>query len=112
MKTPVILSLATVLAVLVTVSSCDRDSGGTTRAEIKKEVREAKAEARETASSSGAHMQWKGHWNETKGKLKQAYGSLTDDDLIYQEGKEDELYGRLQKKLGKTRAEIDDLLSK
>jgi uncharacterized protein YjbJ (UPF0337 family) len=48
----------------------------------------------------------KGSWNEAKGKLKQKYGQLTDDDLIFAEGKEDELYGRLQKKLGKTKEDI------
>jgi uncharacterized protein YjbJ (UPF0337 family) len=50
----------------------------------------------------------KGSWNELKGKLKQAYGDLTDDDLTYEEGKDDELLGRLQKKTGKTK---DDLRS-
>jgi uncharacterized protein YjbJ (UPF0337 family) len=45
----------------------------------------------------------KGSWNEMKGKLKQAYGSLTDDDLRYEDGKEDELLGRLQQKTGKTK---------
>ncbi len=54
---------------------------------------------------------WKGNWNEKKGKLKQKYGSLTDDDLAYQEGKEDEFFGRLQKKLGKTKDEIRKLIS-
>ncbi|HTE31016.1 MAG TPA: CsbD family protein [Chryseolinea sp.] len=48
----------------------------------------------------------KGNWNEIKGKLKQKYGNLTDDDLIFAEGKEDELYGRLQKRLGKTKDEL------
>jgi uncharacterized protein YjbJ (UPF0337 family) len=48
----------------------------------------------------------KGTWNEIKGKLKQKYADLTDDDLKFAEGKEDELYGRLQKKLGKTKEEI------
>jgi uncharacterized protein YjbJ (UPF0337 family) len=48
----------------------------------------------------------KGTWNETKGKLKQKYSELTDDDLAFTEGKEDELLGRLQKKLGKTKDEI------
>lgn len=48
----------------------------------------------------------KGSWNELKGKLKQTYGNLTDDDLKYEEGKEDELLGRLQKKTGKSK---DDL---
>jgi uncharacterized protein YjbJ (UPF0337 family) len=48
----------------------------------------------------------KGNWNELKGKLKQKYADLTDDDLMYAEGKEDELYGRLQQKLGKTKEEL------
>lgn len=48
----------------------------------------------------------KGAWNEVKGKLKQKYGQLTDDDLTFSEGKEDELYGRLQQRLGKTKEEI------
>ncbi len=48
----------------------------------------------------------KGNWNEMKGKLKQKYGQLTDDDLIFAEGKEDELMGRLQKKLGRTKEEL------
>lgn len=49
----------------------------------------------------------KGNWNELKGKLKQKYADLTDDDLMYAEGKEDELYGKLQQKLGKTKEEIE-----
>ncbi len=48
----------------------------------------------------------KGTWNTVKGKLKQAYGNLTEDDLKYEEGKDDELLGRLQQKTGKTK---DDL---
>ena len=51
-------------------------------------------------------QQLKGSWNEVKGKLKQKYGQLTDDDLAYQEGKDDELFGRLQQRLGKTKEEI------
>ncbi len=51
-------------------------------------------------------LQIKGAWNQVKGKLKQKYANLTDDDLTYAEGKEDELYGRLQKRLGKTKEEI------
>jgi len=47
-----------------------------------------------------------GNWNEIKGKLKQKYGDLTDNDLAFAKGKEDELYGRLQQKLGKTKDEI------
>lgn len=48
----------------------------------------------------------KGNWNEIKGKLKQKYADLTDDDLMFAEGKEDELFGRLQKRLGKTKDEL------
>lgn len=51
-------------------------------------------------------LQIKGSWNAMKGKLKQKYATLTNDDLTYVEGKEEELYGRLQKLLGKTREEI------
>ena len=53
-----------------------------------------------------------GNWNEIKGKLKQKYGDLTDNDLTFAEGKEDELYGRLQKKLGKTKDEIKSEIEK
>jgi uncharacterized protein YjbJ (UPF0337 family) len=52
------------------------------------------------------NLQLKGSWNEVKGKLKQKYGQLTDDDLKFAEGKDDELLGRLQQKLGKTKDEL------
>lgn len=48
----------------------------------------------------------KGNWNETKGKLKQKFASLTDSDVLYEEGKHDEMLGRLQIKLGKTKEEL------
>lgn len=51
-------------------------------------------------------LELKGNWNELKGKAKQAHGDLTDDDLRYEEGKEDELLGRLQTKLGKTKDDV------
>lgn len=51
-------------------------------------------------------LELKGKWNQVKGKLKQKYADLTDDDLLFTEGKEDELYGRLQQRLGKTKDEI------
>ena len=51
----------------------------------------------------------KGNWNEFKGKLKQKFADLTDDDLLYEEGKEDEMWGKLQKKIGKTEKEIKSL---
>jgi uncharacterized protein YjbJ (UPF0337 family) len=54
----------------------------------------------------------KGNFEELKGKLKQKFAELTDDDLLFAEGKQDELYGRLQKKLGKTKEEIHDIISK
>lgn len=54
----------------------------------------------------------KGKWSETAGKLKQQFGNLTDDDLLFKKGKEEELLGRLQKKLGKTKEEIRKIISK
>ena len=51
-------------------------------------------------------LEIKGKWNIIKGKLKQAYGDLSDDDLAYEDGKDEELFGRIQKKLGKTRDEV------
>ena len=54
----------------------------------------------------------KGNWNVVKGKLKQTYGNLTDDDLTYMEGQEDELVGRIQRRVGSTAADIRKLLNK
>ena len=51
-------------------------------------------------------LKLKGNWNEMKGKMKQEYADLTDDDLKREEGKDDEFVGRLQKKLGKTKDEV------
>lgn len=51
-------------------------------------------------------LEFKGTWNEVKGKIKQAYADLTDDDLKYEEGKDDELLGKLQQKVGKGRDEL------
>lgn len=56
------------------------------------------------------NLQLKGRFNEIKGKLKQKFASLTDDDLMFEEGEEDELYGRLQQKLGKTKEEVKELV--
>lgn len=52
----------------------------------------------------------KGNWNITKEKLKQKYAQLTDDDLIYEEGQEDELIGQIQKKANRPREEIEAFL--
>jgi uncharacterized protein YjbJ (UPF0337 family) len=54
----------------------------------------------------------KGNWNEVAGKLKQKYAELTDDDLLFKEGKEEELLGKLQKKLGKTKEQVRALIEK
>ncbi len=111
-------------AVIVSLSACDREN----RAEIRKETHQAaqeiKAAAKElkndavdlkdravqSANSEANQLKLKGTWNETKGKLKQKYADLTDDDLLYVEGKEDELYGRMQKRLGKSREEVEKIL--
>ena len=55
---------------------------------------------------SMTNLQIKGSWNEVKGKLKQKYGQLTDNDLTFADGKEDELLGRLQQKLGKSKEDL------
>ena len=55
-------------------------------------------------------LQLKGNWNVTKGKLKQKFAQLRDDDLQYAEGMEDELLGRIQKRLGKSKEEVEKLL--
>lgn len=51
-------------------------------------------------------LKLRGSWNEAKGKVKQAYSNLTDDDLKYEEGKEDEFLGKLQQKTGKAKDEV------
>jgi len=51
-------------------------------------------------------LKLKGNWNELKGKIKQQYADLTDDDLLYEDGKDDELMGRIQTKTGKTKEEL------
>ena len=52
----------------------------------------------------------KGNWNVIQGRLKKEYGDLTDDDLTYAEGEEEELIGRLQVKLGKTKEEVKNII--
>lgn len=54
----------------------------------------------------------KGKWNQVKGKLKEQYAELTDDDLAYEEGKEDQLLGRILEKTGKTKQEVKDFIDK
>ncbi len=52
----------------------------------------------------------KGNWNIQKAKLKQKFADLTDNDFMYEEGQKDEMLGRLQVKLGKTKKELNDFL--
>ena len=56
-------------------------------------------------------LEIKGDWNITKGKLKQKWGQLTDSDLQFAEGKQDELLGRIQKRTGETREAIKKTIS-
>lgn len=56
-------------------------------------------------------LKFNGSWNEIKGKLKQKYAQLTDDDLLFEEGKEDEVLGRLQQKLGETKESLRETIA-
>jgi uncharacterized protein YjbJ (UPF0337 family) len=56
-------------------------------------------------------LQFKGNWNITKGKLKQKWSDLTDDDLTYIEGKEEEMVGRIQRKTGQTREAVEQAIA-
>jgi len=53
----------------------------------------------------------KGDWEQQKGKLKQKFATLTDNDLLFSEGKKEEMLGRLQAKLGKTKEELHKIIS-
>ncbi len=57
-------------------------------------------------------LNMKGNWKEIAGKLKQQFANLTDDDLLFKEGKEEELLGRIQQKLGKTKEEVRKMIAK
>ena len=52
-----------------------------------------------------------GKWNEQKGRLKQKFAVLTDNDLMFVEGKKEEMFGKLQTKLGKTKEELHKIIS-
>jgi uncharacterized protein YjbJ (UPF0337 family) len=58
------------------------------------------------------NLNLKGNWNELKGKLKQQYGELTDDDLTFAEGKEEEMLGRVQQRLGRTKEQVREMIEK
>ena len=53
----------------------------------------------------------KGNWNEQKAKLKQKFAVLTDNDLMFEEGKKEEMFGKLQIKLGKSKEELDKIIA-
>ena len=53
----------------------------------------------------------KGNWEELKGKLKQKFANLTDNDLMFSEGKEEEMLGKVQTRLGKTNEEVRKMMS-
>ncbi len=53
----------------------------------------------------------KGNWNEQKGKLKKQFANLTDNDLMYEEGKKEEMFGKLQIKLGKSKEELHKIIA-
>ena len=71
---------------------------------------DGKTKLNERRSKNMNTLQMKGNWNIVKGKLRQKYAQLTDDDLKYVEGKEEELFGRIQKRTGKTRQEVEQAL--
>ncbi len=111
------LHLLSIAVIAASFTACDKKP--TAKDDVKEEARELRDAVKDAANdakkeadskTSPTKLKIKGNWNEAKGKLKQKYADLTDDDLLYVEGKEDELYGRLQKKLGKSREEIEKIL--
>jgi len=114
MKTPAILLIVSSIA-LISCKETESERAEARAREEAKEVRAAVAEVKQeikTSSTSAEELSWKGNWNERSGKIKQRFATLTDNDLLYEEGKEEELLGRLQQKLGKTRAEIEEILAR
>ena len=121
MKTLTQISLLVCGAAALTLTSCKPDPQAEAREareelrehvkEVREEVREARDDVLDSTVGNSSSLKFKGNWNEIKGKLKQKFADLTDDDVLYIEGKEDELYGRLQQRLGKTREEVDKILN-
>ena len=60
--------------------------------------------------ANATELKVKGNWNEQKGKLKQKFATLTDNDLMFEEGKKDEMLGKLQIKLGKSKEELKKIM--
>ncbi len=99
------------------------DNGRTTRGSVKRSMYKVGDDLQRTiknwmdslenrnVTGPGSSLVMRGSWDDVKGQLKKNYGDLTDDDLMYVEGQEDELLGRLQRKLGKTKDDIVRLIS-
>jgi len=99
------------------------DNGQTTRDSVKRSLTKAGEDMERTmknwmskleksgTTGAGSTLVMHGSWDDVKGQLKQNYAELTEDDLTYAEGKEDELFGKLQVKLGKTKEEIVKLIN-
>ncbi len=121
MKTLNQISLLVCGTAALTLTSCKPDPQAEAREareelrehvkEVREEVREARDDVLDSTVGNSSSLKFKGNWNEIKGKLKQKFADLTDDDVLYIEGKEDELHGRLQQRLGKTREEVDKILN-
>lgn len=77
--------------------------------DLEAKFKEYSGKLEDLTGAGGLRLQ--GNWDDLKGKLKQQYAQLTDDDLTYAEGKGDELVGKLQDKLGKGKAEITKMLN-
>ncbi|MGI4871546.1 MAG: CsbD family protein [Janthinobacterium lividum] len=80
-------------------------------ADLETKVKGLTDKLEEMGITSGGSLNIKGNWDEIKGKLKQQYAQLTDEDLTYAEGKGDELLGKLQDKLGKGKAEVTKIVN-
>ncbi len=78
---------------------------------LKKYLDKLEAMGQKAGLGAGSRQQMKGNWNDLKGQLKQQYGDLTDEDLTYAEGAGDELVGNIQRRLGKTKREVVELLN-
>jgi uncharacterized protein YjbJ (UPF0337 family) len=103
MKTSILLFIP---LLCLSMPACKKDAS----VQAREEARENREKINAAATDSPGTLKVKGDWNQLKGKLKQKFAQLTDDDVLYEKGKEDELYGRLQKRLGKTREEMDRIL--
>ena len=59
---------------------------------------------------SALQKKWDGRWDQLKGKVKQTWGDITDDDVDVAECEYDELVGRIKTRTGETEEAIHDRL--